>query len=90
MLDGIERHLDHRKFIYGIWHTEKRGHAIELTQKAIAEQYDIVVAVGGDGSVNEVARCAVAYQGATRCNPCRLRKRTGHAPWLWAQHQQGD
>ncbi|MBK8555587.1 MAG: diacylglycerol kinase family lipid kinase [Lewinellaceae bacterium] len=55
ILDGIERHLDHRKFIYGIWHTEKRGHAIELTQKAIAEQYDIVVAVGGDGSVNEVA-----------------------------------
>jgi diacylglycerol kinase family enzyme len=29
------RHLDHRKrFIYGIWHTERAGHAAELARKA--------------------------------------------------------
>ena len=52
---SIDRHLDHKRFIYGIWHTEKAGHAAELARKAHAEGYDIVVAVGGDGSINEVA-----------------------------------
>lgn len=36
--------------------TESKGHAVELAQKAVAEKYDIIVAVGGDGTVNEVAR----------------------------------
>ncbi|MBK6930416.1 MAG: diacylglycerol kinase family lipid kinase [Saprospirales bacterium] len=53
--ESVEHHLDHRKFIYGIWHTEKAGHAAELARKAREEGYDIVVAVGGDGSINEVA-----------------------------------
>ena len=36
--------------------TESKGHAVELAQKAATEKYDIVAAVGGDGTVNEVAR----------------------------------
>lgn len=52
---SVDRHLDHRRFIYGIWHTEKAGHAAELAQRAREEGYEIVVAVGGDGSINEVA-----------------------------------
>lgn len=52
---SVEQFLDHKKFIYGIWHTEHAGHAAELTRQARAEGYDIVVAVGGDGSINEVA-----------------------------------
>ncbi|TNE52533.1 MAG: diacylglycerol kinase family lipid kinase [Bacteroidetes bacterium] len=52
---SVETHLDHRLFTYGIWHTEKAGHAAELARKARAEGYEIVVAVGGDGSINEVA-----------------------------------
>ncbi|MBK9337067.1 MAG: diacylglycerol kinase family lipid kinase [Lewinellaceae bacterium] len=52
---SVEQHLDHKKFIYGIWHTERAGHAAELARQAQAEGYDIVVAVGGDGSINEVA-----------------------------------
>ncbi|MDB4582431.1 diacylglycerol kinase family lipid kinase [Draconibacterium sp.] len=35
--------------------TEKPGHAIELAQKVSETKYDVVVAVGGDGTVNEVA-----------------------------------
>ncbi len=53
--DHVNRHLNHRKFEYGIWMTEYAGHATELAQKAIAEEYDIVTAVGGDGSINQVA-----------------------------------
>ena len=52
---SVEQYLDHRQFIYGIWHTERPGHAAELALQAQAEGYDIVVAVGGDGSINEVA-----------------------------------
>ena len=51
----IDRHLNHRKFIYSIWHTERPGHATELAARAVEEGFEIVVAVGGDGSINEVA-----------------------------------
>jgi len=37
--------------------TQGRGHAIELArQAAITKQFEVVYAVGGDGTVNEVAR----------------------------------
>src|SRR3712207_5029663 len=41
------------------WHvdtvaTEYAGHAIELAREAAAAEYDLVVAAGGDGTVNEV------------------------------------
>src|SRR6202035_3905625 len=35
--------------------TEARGHATEICREAAHEGYDIVVAFGGDGSVNEAA-----------------------------------
>ncbi len=35
--------------------TERRGHAMELTRKAIADGYDRIIAIGGDGTAHEVA-----------------------------------
>jgi diacylglycerol kinase family enzyme len=35
--------------------TERRGHAIELVTAAVGEAFDVVVAFGGDGTVNEAA-----------------------------------
>ena len=35
--------------------TNRRGHATRLAQSASLEGYDVVVALGGDGTVNEVA-----------------------------------
>jgi diacylglycerol kinase family enzyme len=35
--------------------TEARGHAVELTREAAQRGYDLVVAFGGDGTVNEAA-----------------------------------
>ncbi len=35
--------------------TEFAGHACELTKQAVSESIDCIVAVGGDGTVNEVA-----------------------------------
>ena len=39
-----------------IIYTEYAGHATALTQQAIEDNADCVIAVGGDGTVNEVAR----------------------------------
>lgn len=52
----VEQHLDASRFDAEMVYTEHAGHAIELAKKAAAEGIDIVVAVGGDGSVNEVGQ----------------------------------
>lgn len=60
--DSVDQYLNHKKFEYGIWETEQEGHAAILAEKAIAEGYEIVVAVGGDGSINEVASSLVGKE----------------------------
>lgn len=57
--DSVDQNLNHRRFEYGIWHTEGPGHGADLARKALAEDYDIVVAVGGDGSINEVGSALI-------------------------------
>ncbi len=52
----IHQHIDHSVFNYTIWLTEHQGHAQELAHKAVEQGFDIVVASGGDGTINEVAR----------------------------------
>ena len=44
--------------------TEYRGHATELASKAANDGIDIVVAIGGDGTVNEVARGLIGSSAA--------------------------
>ena len=51
----VENLIDKNKFEYTISLTKRGGHAAELTKKAIEDEYDIIVAVGGDGTINEVA-----------------------------------
>ena len=51
----VETLIDKEKYDYTILFTEYGGHATELTKQAIADNYDIIVAVGGDGTINEVA-----------------------------------
>ena len=38
-----------------VWQTERVNHAKELTQKAISEKATKIIAIGGDGTINEVA-----------------------------------
>ena len=40
-------------------HSEYKKHAIDLTMESIAQKADIIVACGGDGTINEVASCLV-------------------------------
>ena len=39
--------------------TQSAGHATVLAQEAVAQQFQAVVAIGGDGTINEVARALV-------------------------------
>ncbi|MEL6925100.1 MAG: diacylglycerol kinase family protein, partial [Bacteroidota bacterium] len=55
----LERLLDLDQYDYSIQYTEYPGHATELAAAAVQEAYDIVVAVGGDGSVNEVMQALI-------------------------------
>ncbi|PTS91595.1 lipid kinase [Flavobacterium sp. HMWF030] len=40
-------------------YTMSRKHALVLTQKALQQNPDIIVACGGDGTINEVASCLI-------------------------------
>jgi diacylglycerol kinase (ATP) len=51
----IAKYLDKNKFNHKIIYTEYRGHAKVIAAEAVNNKIDIVVAVGGDGSINEVA-----------------------------------
>lgn len=64
VLKQIENGIDATLFTYEIVLTEYAGHAAELAKKAAEEGVDIVVAVGGDGTVNEVARSLVHSNSA--------------------------
>lgn len=46
-------------FDLDIQFTEYAGHASELAHKAVIQGYDTVVAIGGDGTINETGRCLV-------------------------------
>ena len=50
----VEKYLDPRIFEYDIEFTTGIFHAHDLAKAAVGE-YDVVVAVGGDGTVNEIA-----------------------------------
>lgn len=50
----IQQALSELELDYTITLTERPWHAVELTRKAIQDGYNVVVAVGGDGTVNEV------------------------------------
>lgn len=50
-------------------YTTHRGHACELAQRAVTECVDIVAAVGGDGTVNEVASAIVNTETALAILP---------------------
>ncbi|MFR0836707.1 MAG: diacylglycerol/lipid kinase family protein [Barnesiella sp.] len=52
----IREELDSNAFSTEIIMTQYTGHAEELTRKAVDDGIDYVLAVGGDGTCNEVSR----------------------------------
>jgi YegS/Rv2252/BmrU family lipid kinase len=52
----IKDNLDLTRYSYEINTTSRQGEALEITRQAIQKGYDIVTAVGGDGTINEIAK----------------------------------
>jgi YegS/Rv2252/BmrU family lipid kinase len=65
----IDQLLDRTKFEYEIQYTKAAKHATELAQNAVQQNFDIVVAVGGDGSVNETAKGLIGSKTAMAILP---------------------
>jgi YegS/Rv2252/BmrU family lipid kinase len=65
----IEKYLDKSKFYYEISYTRHRGHGIEIAS-AEKDKFDAIVAVGGDGSVNEIGAALVGSKCALAIIPC--------------------
>ena len=70
ILKMITELTDREQFDLDIRMTEYAGHAAEIATKSAQEGIDIVVAVGGDGTVNEVARSLTHTQTALGIVPC--------------------
>lgn len=66
----VEEVIDRDKFDYEFRTTEYAGHATIIAEEARNQGIDIVVAIGGDGTVNEVARAIVHSKTALGIIPC--------------------
>lgn len=67
---AIREHIDTTVFEPVIRYTEYAGHAAVIAREEAEGGAEIVVAVGGDGTVNEVARSLVNTQTALAVVPC--------------------
>jgi YegS/Rv2252/BmrU family lipid kinase len=66
----IDKTINKDLFDYDICFTDHPCHASEIATKAKNDGIDIVTAVGGDGTVNEVARAIVRSNTALGILPC--------------------
>ena len=66
----VEQYIDHARYNATVRYTQYAGHAYELAKEAAATGVDVVVAVGGDGTVNEVGRALVHTGTALGVVPC--------------------
>lgn len=67
---SIGRNIDTNKYTYQVRYTEYAGHAEVIAREAAEAGIDIAVAVGGDGTVNEVARALIHTNTALGIIPC--------------------
>ena len=66
----IDKYIDKNRFDVEIKFTEYAGHASVLATEAKDAGIDVVVAVGGDGTINEVARALIQSKTALGIIPC--------------------
>jgi len=70
IIKAIPRLLDKTKFDISVTHSKRAGDAAKISKKAVAENTDIVVAVGGDGTINEIASQLVNTNTVLAIIPC--------------------
>ena len=70
ILKWNDERLDRSIYDYSIVNTEYAGHATQIAAAAVQDKVDVVVAIGGDGTINEIARSLVHTQTALGIIPC--------------------
>lgn len=70
VLHLIDKYIDRTRYDYTVRKTEYAGHACQLAHQAAEEKTDIVVAIGGDGTINEIGRSLVHTDTAMGIIPC--------------------
>ena len=68
--EKIVKYADNEKFDISIIPTRYAGHATEIAAQCAADGVDVVVAVGGDGTINEAARALVHSSTVLGIIPC--------------------
>ena len=70
ILKWIDERLDRSVYDYSIVKTEYAGHATQIAASAVHDGADIVVAIGGDGTINEIARSLIHTETTLGIIPC--------------------
>ncbi|AVM51689.1 YegS/Rv2252/BmrU family lipid kinase [Bacteroides zoogleoformans] len=70
ILKWVSEKLDKEKYVQEVLYTERAGHAVEIAAQKVKEEVHAVVAIGGDGTINEIARSLVHSQTALGIIPC--------------------
>ncbi len=70
ILKWIDERIDRSIYDYSIVRTEYAGHASIIAKEAVRDGIDIVVAIGGDGTINEIGRSLVHTNTALGIIPC--------------------
>ena len=70
MPEIVNRNLDSERFDVYVRFTQGPGHATEMAKKAIEHQFDGVIAIGGDGTINETASALINSPTALGIVPC--------------------
>ena len=55
----IAKNIDSKKFSYEVQYSNYCQHATTLAQEAVVKGFNIIVAVGGDGTVNEISKALI-------------------------------
>lgn len=70
ILSLLDEKIDKTRYTWEVVYTERAGHAVNIAAKSAEEKADIVVAIGGDGTINEIARSLVHTETALGIIPC--------------------
>ena len=70
ILKWIDERMARSIYDYSIVKTEYAGHATQIAASAAQDKVDVVVAIGGDGTINEIARSLVHTETALGIIPC--------------------